>query len=107
MSPRVLEESVHPRLQSDASTRPLSFTVRRRSIQRMGTNDRGWDRKRSENLRASMTDAEIEALFERSRRDLDSLSIDEVGVLFLITRDRIRLIEARLKPDDGKRHRGR
>ena len=54
-----------------------------------------------------MTDAEIEALFERSRRDLDSLSIDEVGVLFLITRDRIRLIEARLKPDDGKRHRGR
>jgi DNA-directed RNA polymerase sigma subunit (sigma70/sigma32) len=73
----------------------------------MGTNDRGWDRKRSENLRASMTDAEIEALFERSRRDLDSLSIDEVGVLFFITRDRIRLIEARLKPDDSKKHRGR
>ena len=28
MSPRVLEDSVHPRLQSGASTRPLSFTVR-------------------------------------------------------------------------------
>jgi DNA-directed RNA polymerase sigma subunit (sigma70/sigma32) len=73
----------------------------------MGTNDRGWDRKRSENLRALMTDVEIEALFERSRLDLDSLSIDEVGVLFLITRDRIRLIEARLKADEGKKHRGR
>ena len=73
----------------------------------MGTNERGWDRKRSESLRASMTDAEIEALFERSRRDLDSLSIDEVGVLFLITRDRIRLFEARLKPDDDKSNRSR
>ena len=98
---------MRPRRLVGAGARPLNFTVRRRSIQRVGTNDRGWDRKRSENLRASMTDAEIEALFERSRRDLDSLSIDEVGVLFLITRDRIRLIEARLKPDDGKKHRGR
>jgi DNA-directed RNA polymerase sigma subunit (sigma70/sigma32) len=73
----------------------------------MRTNQRGWDRKRSEKLRAAMTDAEIEALFERSKSDLDSLSIDEVGVLFLITRDRIRLIEARLKPDDGKKQRRR
>ena len=30
MSPRVREDSVHPRLQSGASTRPLSFTVRAR-----------------------------------------------------------------------------
>jgi hypothetical protein len=29
VSPRVLEESVHPRLQSGASVRPLNFTVRR------------------------------------------------------------------------------
>ena len=29
MSPRVLEESVHPQLQSGASGRPLNFTVRR------------------------------------------------------------------------------
>ena len=31
MSPRVREDSVHPRLQSDAFARPLNFTVRRRS----------------------------------------------------------------------------
>jgi hypothetical protein len=29
VSPRVREDSVHPRLQSDASVRPLNFTVRR------------------------------------------------------------------------------
>ena len=29
MSPRVREDSVHPRLQSGASVRPLNFTVRR------------------------------------------------------------------------------
>ena len=28
MSPRVLEQSMHPRLQSGASARPLNFTVR-------------------------------------------------------------------------------
>jgi hypothetical protein len=28
VSPRVLEDSVHPRLQSGASARPLNFTVR-------------------------------------------------------------------------------
>jgi len=54
-----------------------------------------------------MTHAEIEALFERSKTDLDSLSIDEVGALFLITRDRIRLIEARVKPDEDKERRGK
>jgi fluoride ion exporter CrcB/FEX len=31
MSPRVREDSVHPRLQSDASARPLNFCVRRQS----------------------------------------------------------------------------
>ena len=98
---------MRPRRLMGASGRPLNFTVRRRPIKRMSTNQRGWDRKRSEKLRAAMTDAEIEALFERSKSDLDSLSIDEVGVLFLINRDRIRLIEARLKPDDGKKPRRR
>jgi hypothetical protein len=29
VSPRALEDSVRPRLQSGASTRPLNFTVRR------------------------------------------------------------------------------
>ena len=38
MSPRVLEESVHPRLQSGASGRPLNFTVRRHAMQRVLTS---------------------------------------------------------------------
>ena len=69
----------------------------------MGTKERRWNLKRSEDLRASMTDAELAALFKRSRSDPDSLSMDEVGVLFLITRDRIRVIEALL--NDGKKPR--
>ena len=105
LAPRAPGDSVRPRRLAGVVVRPLNFTVRRRLSWRMGTNRRGWDRKRSENLRAAMTDAEIEALFQRSRTDLDSLTTEEVGVLFLITRDRIRLIEARLKPDDGKKHR--
>jgi hypothetical protein len=32
VSPRVREHSVHPRLQWDASGRPLNFTVRRLSV---------------------------------------------------------------------------
>jgi DNA-directed RNA polymerase sigma subunit (sigma70/sigma32) len=53
-----------------------------------------WDRVRIEKLRAKMTDAEIDALRARSATDLNSLTLDEVGVLFLVTRDRLRLIEA-------------
>ena len=34
MSPRVREDSVHPRLQSGAYARPLNFTVRRQVTQR-------------------------------------------------------------------------
>jgi DNA-directed RNA polymerase sigma subunit (sigma70/sigma32) len=50
-----------------------------------------------------MTDAEIDALRARSETDLNSLSLDEVGVLFLVTRDRIRLMEgtARKKRRDS------
>jgi DNA-directed RNA polymerase sigma subunit (sigma70/sigma32) len=60
-----------------------------------------WDRARLEALRATMTAAEIDALQARSKTDLDSLSLDEVGVLFLDTRDRIRTIEAKARKKRG------
>ena len=66
-----------------------------------GRNERGWDREHSEKLRATMSVLDIEALIQRSESDPTSLSVDEVGVLFLVARDRIRLIEARLKNDSG------
>jgi ATP-dependent Clp protease ATP-binding subunit ClpA len=64
-------------------------------------SERGWDREQSEKLRATMSVADIEVLMQRSQRDPKSLSIDEVGVLFLVTRERIRAIEARLKNDSA------
>jgi DNA-directed RNA polymerase sigma subunit (sigma70/sigma32) len=60
-----------------------------------------WDRARLEALRATMTAAEIDALQARSRTDLDSLTLDEVGVLFLATSDRIRTIEAKARRKGG------
>ena len=68
-------------------------------------NDKGpgWDRQRSEQLRATLSEPEIEALAKRAESDPSSLTLDEVGVLFLVTRDRIREIErrARDKGPDG------
>ena len=101
MAPRALGDSVRPRRLAGVLGRPLNFTVRRRSIQRMGTKERRWNLKHSEDLRASMTKAELASLFRRSKSDPDSLSMDEVGVLFLVTRDRIRVIEELL--NDGKK----
>jgi len=46
-----------------------------------------------------MSDADVEALKARSEADPDSLSMDELGVLFLVTRERIRAIEARATGD--------
>jgi DNA-directed RNA polymerase sigma subunit (sigma70/sigma32) len=63
----------------------------------MSDNGRGWDRRHSEQLRASMSDADIDTLKRRAESDPQSLTIDEVGVLFLVTRDRIRAFEQRGK----------
>ena len=60
-----------------------------------------WDRARAEKLRAAMSSAEIDALRARSEVDLNSLTLDEVGVLFLVTRERIRTIEARARKKRG------
>ena len=61
----------------------------------MTGHSRKWDRVRLEQLRAKMSRAEIDELRARSEADLNSLSLDEVGILFLETRDRIRTIEAK------------
>lgn len=62
-------------------------------------NDRGsgWDRQRSEQLRATLGDAEIEALAKRAKSDPKSIGLDELGVLFLVARDRIRAIETKTR----------
>ena len=67
----------------------------------MSHNKVGWDRESSEKLRAAMSPEEIAALVERSKRDPASLSIDEVGVLFLVTRERIRAIQDRANSKPG------
>jgi DNA-directed RNA polymerase sigma subunit (sigma70/sigma32) len=63
----------------------------------MNDNRPGWDRQRAEQLRATLSDAEIQALVKRAESDPTSLTLDEVGVLFLVTRDRIRAIEERAR----------
>lgn len=66
-----------------------------------GNKQLGWSLERFENLLAAMSDADIEALWQRSEHDPKSLSIDEMGVLFLVLRKRVRALEARLKDDSG------
>jgi DNA-directed RNA polymerase sigma subunit (sigma70/sigma32) len=63
----------------------------------MSDNRPGWDRQRSEQLRATLIDAEIQALAKRAESDPRSPTLNEVGVLFLVTRDRIRAIEDRVR----------
>jgi len=48
-----------------------------------------------------MSDADIAALSARSETSLNSLTLDEVGVLFLVTRERIRAIEAKARKNRG------
>lgn len=56
----------------------------------MNDNRSAWDRQRSEQLRATLSDAEIEVLTKRAKSDPKSISLDELGVLFLVARERIR-----------------
>jgi DNA-directed RNA polymerase sigma subunit (sigma70/sigma32) len=66
----------------------------------MSVDGRTWDLRRIEQLRASLTDAELVALKSKGQSNPASLSLDEVGVLFLVTRERIREIE-RLESSKG------
>jgi DNA-directed RNA polymerase sigma subunit (sigma70/sigma32) len=72
----------------------------------MSDKEPGWDRKRSEQLRATLTQAEIEALAKRAEADPRSLTLDELGVLFLVTRDRIRAIEGKARGNGPGEERG-
>ena len=49
--------------------------------------------------RAAMSDAEIKALRQRHENDPSSLSMDEVGVLYIVTRERIRDYERKAGGD--------
>lgn len=53
----------------------------------MAANE-GWNLERAEELRAAMSDAEIQALRLREQNDPHSLTIDEVGVLYIVSRER-------------------
>jgi DNA-directed RNA polymerase sigma subunit (sigma70/sigma32) len=66
----------------------------------MSVDGRTWDMRRIEQLRASLTDAELVALKSKGQSNPASLSLDEVGMLFLVTRERIREIE-RLESSKG------
>ncbi len=55
--------------------------------------DEGWNLERAEELRAAMSDAEIQALRLREQTDPHSLTIDEVGVLYIVSRERIHNLE--------------
>ena len=59
----------------------------------MSQNDKSWDMLRVEQLRANMSANEIAALKAKGIANPASLTLDEVGVLFLVARDRIREIE--------------
>jgi len=56
--------------------------------------DPTWDIERVTALRARMSDADIEALHAREKSNPNSLTADEMGVLFIVTRERIRELEA-------------
>jgi DNA-directed RNA polymerase sigma subunit (sigma70/sigma32) len=66
------------------------------------SNDK-WDLGRSERLRATLSASDIEALLVRSEKDPKALTLDEVGVLFLVTRDKIRAIEAKARGSGNDR----
>ncbi len=65
----------------------------------MGDDD--W-KLHAERRRAAMSDAEIEVLRQRYASDPNSLSMDEVGVLYIVTRERIRSFERNAGGDGDK-----
>jgi DNA-directed RNA polymerase sigma subunit (sigma70/sigma32) len=59
----------------------------------MNEGGRAWDMISAERLRASMSADEVTALKSKGQVNPASLTLDEVGVLILVTRERIREIE--------------
>lgn len=60
----------------------------------MSDEGKVWDMRRIQQLRSSMSDADVSTLKSKGQSNPASLTLDEVGVLFLIARERIREIEA-------------
>jgi DNA-directed RNA polymerase sigma subunit (sigma70/sigma32) len=69
----------------------------------MSEKGKAWDMRRAEQLQSSMTPEEIAALKSKGQADPASLTLDEVGVLFLLTRERIREIERMAGAEGEKR----
>jgi DNA-directed RNA polymerase sigma subunit (sigma70/sigma32) len=59
----------------------------------MNEGGKAWDMSSAEKLRANMSADEVAALKLKGQVKPASLTLDEVGVLFLVTRERIREIE--------------
>jgi DNA-directed RNA polymerase sigma subunit (sigma70/sigma32) len=68
----------------------------------MSEDQESWDMQRAEKLRSSMNEDEIAELKARGQADVASLTVDEAGVLFLITRERIREFERLARDKGGK-----
>jgi DNA-directed RNA polymerase sigma subunit (sigma70/sigma32) len=63
----------------------------------MNEGGRKLDEERLSKLRAEMSDADLQRLEARSKADSKSLTLDEVGVLFIWPRERIRAIEKKAR----------
>ena len=59
----------------------------------MSENGKAWEMRRVEQLRSHMTEEAISLLKSKGQSDPASLTLDEVGILFLVTRERIRELE--------------
>ena len=68
----------------------------------MSDDGRAWDMRRVEHMRSSMTTDQIAALKAKGQANPAALTLDEVGVLFLFSRERIREIERTTGDKDGR-----
>ena len=59
----------------------------------MTQNDEKWDMARVQALREKLSDSEIEALRAKEAAAPGSLTLDEMSVLYLVTRERIKAME--------------
>lgn len=64
---------------------------------RMTEGGRKLDWERLSLLRNAMSESDLRQLEARSKADLKSLTLDEVGILFLGTREKIRAFEKKAR----------
>jgi DNA-directed RNA polymerase sigma subunit (sigma70/sigma32) len=63
----------------------------------MNEGGRKLDEERLSKLRNEMSDVDLKRLEARSKADSKSLTLDEVGILFIWTRERIRAFEKKAR----------